>query len=124
MTPFDKALSFVLGNEGGYSNDPDDRGGARSGARGRDTKYYWTALGRCIQSSGGTSTDYHLLLPVSPTNALYATNGGEASEAEALGTISKVMGGQYIFLDASRVVPTAVENRPVNVALLPCIIYE
>ena len=28
MTPFDKALSFVLGNEGGYSNDPDDRGGA------------------------------------------------------------------------------------------------
>lgn len=28
MTPFDKALSFVFGNEGGYSNDPDDRGGA------------------------------------------------------------------------------------------------
>lgn len=25
---------------------------------------------------------------------------------------------------ASEVVPTAVENRPVNVALLPCIIYE
>lgn len=80
--------------------------------------------GRCIQSIGGTSTDYHLLGPVSPTNALYATNGGEANAAEALGTISKVMGGQYIFLDASRVVPTAVENRPVNVALLPCIIYE
>lgn len=28
MTPFDKALSFVFGNEGGYSNDPNDRGGA------------------------------------------------------------------------------------------------
>lgn len=28
MTPFDKALSFVFGNEGGYSNDPDDSGGA------------------------------------------------------------------------------------------------
>ena len=28
MTQFDRALSFVFGNEGGYSNDPDDRGGA------------------------------------------------------------------------------------------------
>ena len=28
MTPFDKAFSFALSNEGGYSNDPDDRGGA------------------------------------------------------------------------------------------------
>ena len=28
MTPFDKALLFIFGNEGGYSNDPDDRGGA------------------------------------------------------------------------------------------------
>lgn len=28
MTPFDEALSFVIGNEGGYVNDPDDRGGA------------------------------------------------------------------------------------------------
>lgn len=27
-------------------------------------------------------------------------------------------------LNANLVVPTAVENRPVNVALLPCIIYE
>lgn len=80
--------------------------------------------GRCIQSIGGTSTDYKLLAPVSPTNALSATNGGVANSAESLQTISKVMGGQYIFLDASRVVPTAVENRPVNVALLPCIIYE
>lgn len=80
--------------------------------------------GRGIQSIDGTSTDRHLLGPVSPTNALYATNGGEANAAEALGTISTVMGGQYIFLDASRVVPTADENRPANVALLPCIIFE
>lgn len=28
MNDFEKALSFVFGNEGGYSNDPDDRGGA------------------------------------------------------------------------------------------------
>lgn len=28
MTNFKKSLSFVFGNEGGYSNDPDDRGGA------------------------------------------------------------------------------------------------
>ena len=26
--------------------------------------------------------------------------------------------------DASRIVPTAAENRPVNVALLPCIVYK
>lgn len=45
MSAFDESLSFVLSNEGGKSNDPLDRGGARSGARGRDTKYYWTALG-------------------------------------------------------------------------------
>lgn len=32
--------------------------------------------------------------------------------------------GQYIYIDASLVVPTAAENRPVNVALLWCIIYE
>lgn len=80
--------------------------------------------GRGVQSIGGTSSDHHLLSLVSPTNALYATNGGEANSAEALETISKGMGGQYIFLDASRVVPTAVENRPANVALLPCIIFE
>ena len=28
MNDFEKALSFVFGNEGGYSNDPDDRSGA------------------------------------------------------------------------------------------------
>lgn len=32
--------------------------------------------------------------------------------------------GDFIGFDASRVVPTAAENRPVNVALLWCIIYE
>ena len=29
-----------------------------------------------------------------------------------------------IDLDVSKIVPTAAENRPVNVALLPCIIFE
>lgn len=28
MSAFEKALAFTLGNEGGYANDPDDRGGA------------------------------------------------------------------------------------------------
>ena len=37
---------------------------------------------------------------------------------------SSLRASQKLVLDASAVVPTAAENRPVNVALLWCIIYE
>ena len=33
-------------------------------------------------------------------------------------------GLSIVSFNASRVVPTAAENRPVNVALLPCIVYK
>lgn len=33
-------------------------------------------------------------------------------------------GGDGAYFDASRVVPTAAENRPINYAMRPCIIYQ
>lgn len=47
-------------------------------------------------------------------------NGSTAS----LYTQTRYMGAQKMNFDAGSVVPTAAENRPVNVALLWCIIYE
>lgn len=50
------------------------------------------------------------------------TGGDVASTIIESATVAKDT-DSWIF-DASRVVPTAAENRPVNVALLWCIIYE
>ena len=47
-------------------------------------------------------------------------NGSTAS----LYTQPRLLGAQKMNFDAGSVVPTAAENRPVNVALLWCIIYE
>ena len=64
---------------------------------------------------------------------LSITDGGGAFSFEAaygngttasFYTQSRYLGAQKMNFDAGSVVPTAVENRPVNVALLWCIIYE
>lgn len=41
----------------------------------------------------------------------------------AIGSSNLTLGYQNLGIDASRVVPTASENRPVNMALKPCIRY-
>ena len=64
---------------------------------------------------------------------LSITDGGGAFSFEAaysnettasFYTQSRYLGAQKMNFDAGSVVPTAVENRPINVALLWCIIYE
>lgn len=47
---------------------------------------------------------------------------GEANPITAQETISRLM--QNVVFDVSRVVPTADENRPRNIAFLGCIIYQ
>lgn len=58
-------------------------------------------------------------LSVSDTFAGFGTYVASASSPQ-----NPAHNGQYMDFDASRIVPTAAENRPVNVALLWCIIYE
>ena len=59
-----------------------------------------------------------------PTGPFYNTHGtGNRSYIPSAVSNVSNRGGSITF-DASRVVPTADENRPVNVALLWCIIYE
>lgn len=61
------------------------------------------------------------------------TDGGGAFSFEAafgngatasFSTQSRHMGAQKMNFDAGSVVPTAAENRPVNVAMTYCIVYE
>lgn len=52
---------------------------------------------------------------------LFTRSGNSMSTSDRLShTASNGTGGARYYLDASRVVPTANENRPVNVALLAC----
>lgn len=63
---------------------------------------------------------------------IVANGGGWIYEVTGAGRSVPTAGNSYfndvlnsrIVFDPSRVVPTAAENRPVNVALLWCIIYE
>lgn len=56
-----------------------------------------------------------------PKGAFYSRDGNWNSNLLQLSTEESL--GQSIEFDASRVVPTSAENRPVNMALLPCIKY-
>lgn len=56
-----------------------------------------------------------------PKGAFYSLDGNWKSNLLQLSTEESL--GQSIEFDASRVVPTSAENRPVNMALLPCIKY-
>lgn len=136
-----KELFAVLGTKAGAGdgattfNLPDFRGdfircvggnaaalGVKQGDAIRDiTGQLW---GRYITNSGGVSEDHRLLNAQTRPNAFETTNGTLESTGESIQTDSPPTGGQQIYFKASNVVPTATENRPVNVALLWCIIYE
>lgn len=69
-------------------------------------------------AAGGSPISY------APNDAgAFSTADYSASYINAAVTGAGSAGNKKLF-DASRVVPTAAENRPVNVALLWCIIYE
>ena len=57
-------------------------------------------------------------------NAFYVDAPYGNGETDTLVGSNEVLGRQRLHFDASRSVQTAAENRPVNVALLWCIIYE
>ena len=63
--------------------------------------------GSCVNNIGGETS---ALLGTSNGNYAYITSGSGN-------------GNRNLTLDASRSVPTADENRPRNVAFLPCIVY-
>lgn len=107
---------FVRG-DGGENN-------AALGVRQQDaireiTGQLW---GRYIISAAGDSPDHHLLRAITQPNAFETTNGMTESSGESIRTGSPA-GGQQIYFKAGNVVPTAAENRPINVALKPCIRY-
>ena len=73
-------------------------------------------------SQAGALTVYgpHVDIELGQGGAFAADNPGPYSYI----TTGNGSGARGLNFNASRVVPTAVENRPVNVALLWCIIYE
>lgn len=58
------------------------------------------------------------------SNAFYPQQNGLGVSIKSTSINADVEGNGGILFSASRCVPTSAENRPVNVALLWCIIYE
>lgn len=136
-----KELFQVLGTKAGAGdgvstfNLPDFRGdfircvggnaaalGVEQGDAIRDIKGYVTVFGSWASLTGVTCC-------ISPevseleNNCFYRGNTGTNSAASLQSTGQSVT-NYGLFFQAGNVVPTADENRPVNVALLWCIIYE
>lgn len=67
-----------------------------------------------------------IINPSSPTNIFYTLPLSDSYAGHGLSN-SYDSGSYYplqqLFLDSSRVVPTAAENRPINLAMKPCIRY-
>ena len=55
-------------------------------------------------------------------SAMYTSNLIASGDAGMAGTLTSGM--QIIYFNASRVVPTAEENRPINYAVNVCVVYE
>lgn len=79
--------------------------------------------GRYITSPTSGSPDHHLLIAQTKPNAFETTNGVLGTSGESIQT-GLPTGGQQIYFKASNVVPTAAEIRPINTAVLYCMIYE
>lgn len=69
---------------------------------------------------GGTPSDTVL----TASGALYEDGTVEPGTSHGIQTNTSITGGQKVDFHASRVVPTAAENRPINTAVLYCMIYE
>ena len=57
-------------------------------------------------------------------NAFYPQQAGQGVSIKSTSINADVEGSGALLFSAARCVPTSIENRPVNVALLWCIIYE
>ncbi|OUO94816.1 phage tail protein [Cloacibacillus sp. An23] len=106
---------FVRGDGGENNADLGVRqGDAIRNIKGRLFDYLWQDV------NGG---DVPILS--ASNNGCFGNNTTDTNEARSVANPNtiKLTGYDGILFDASRVVPTAAENRPVNVALRPCIRY-
>lgn len=81
---------------------------------------------RSFGSFANTSPDHHLLFTNADMGATpFAFNNGvQGGTGAIVPDKSDETGSQTGDFRASRVVPTAAENRPVNIAMTYCIVYE
>ena len=128
-------LFQVLGTKAGAGdgsttfNLPDLRGLFLRGLNGTNAAELGVEQGDAIRNIIGSSE-------VRPLNSsasiwgdihgalLYQRGAGDDMASTLIESVSAQKQTDIWSFDASRVVPTAAENRPVNVALLWCIIYE
>ena len=124
------AIGTTYGAGDGHStfNLPDLRGEFIRGwddGRGVDTgRVFGSAQGDAIRNITGqfVSDDYNRSLVNEILGVFTMTKRNSSLSYDAASTVTT--GGEYlnaIKFDASRVVPTAAENRPRNIALLACI---
>ena len=137
-----KELFAVLGTKAGAGNGsttfnvPDLRGvfirgtGGNAAALGvEQTDAIQTASGSFMINSGGLASTYGQHVQ-DASGSFYLTNGGSyayspiAQYCQLINETEEQTTGARVFFDASRQIRSAIENRPVNVALLWCIIYE
>lgn len=102
---------------------PDFRDCFLRGANGTNAEAIGTAQGDAIRNiTAGLHTNHQL--------GLFDTLGASGAitlNTSLLATVTGSTGNNYATgfdFDASRVVPTAIENRPVNFAVKFCIVYE
>lgn len=127
-------LFAVLGTKAGAGNGsttfnlPDFRGQFVRGTGGENNAALGVRQSDAIRNITGR---WHIRSGTKKSNvvetvgSLYSVaRAGNATNSIVLDDGIEPSPHQYVTFDASRVVPTAPENRPVNIALLWCIIYE
>ena len=135
-----KELFQVLGTKAGAGNGsttfnlPDLRGVFVRGLNGANAGALGVKQGDAIRNITGAFWDYiYQNVPggVPSTESVFYKKPDFTSQQIVLELLNQHQPwvivnetGDFCGFDASRVVPTAAENRPVNVALLWCIIYE
>lgn len=122
------AISTIYGAGDGSTtfNIPDLRGYFIRGAGGANSGAVGTAQGDAIRnihgswSAPGASNGTTVLYGASGVVAIYAQGDG----SDAYNITGGTFGRQTIYIDASLILPTAAENRPMNYAMNACIIYQ
>ena len=115
-----KAIGYSYGGTGEYFNVPDFRKDFIRGAR--DYSSVGTRQSDAIRNiTGRLSEMFYSVNQIQAKGAFYQDR---TADQMLLGTVSsKYPTGDKIMFDASRIVPTADENRPRNIAQLPIIKY-